>query len=158
MSANDLLFTLDSAAHGGCPATSCSASSGLVTGNSIERTNLLRRKQGREELPPQPWEGESVSWSHHAGGTRYFFSGKIVEVIQPDDDPSDLSRRWWNIRTAYGAKLAGEGKSKHPRCVVWLDSGKGYRFPLLHRITFRQNEKELATEPAPTETDYGNKQ
>ena len=24
MSANDLLFTLDSAAHGGCPATSCS--------------------------------------------------------------------------------------------------------------------------------------
>lgn len=125
----------------GCPAAMPPGSSGLVTGNSIEQVNILRRKQGREDLPPQPWEGESVSWSHHTNGAIYFYSGKIVEAIQPDDEPSDNNRRWWNLRTAYGAKLPGEGKSKHPRCVVWLDSGAGYRFPQLHRITFQQKKK-----------------
>ena len=114
---------------------------GLLCGLSEARINKLRAAAGKPPIPSANLAGRSVSWSHKSNGQTFFFSGVIVEIIDPTpDDPSDTQRKWWNARSAYKIKMPGEGKSAHPRAVVFLDSGKGYRMPNMNRLTFRTDD------------------
>jgi len=46
------------------------------------------------------------------------------------------------MRETYGVKLPGEGDLSVPRVVVCLDSGEGFRFPILKRLKFVEDTRD----------------